>query len=64
PEGITLELADINGPTTLYLGPEDGETLKLAAAITAGFSKAPAEEEARLLVKVGRKVMELWAPPL
>jgi hypothetical protein len=64
PEGITLELADINGPTTLYLGPEDQETLKLAAAITAGFSKAPMAERARLLVKKGEEVMELWALPL
>lgn len=41
---IILELADYQGPTTLYSGPSDNQTLELAAAITAGYSKAPAGE--------------------
>lgn len=38
---IILELAEYQGPTTLYSGPLDNQTLELAAAITAGYSKAP-----------------------
>ncbi len=42
---IILELADYQGPTTLYLGPIHEPTLELAAAITAGYSKAPGGEQ-------------------
>jgi tRNA-specific 2-thiouridylase len=36
-----LELPEFQGPVTLYLGPESGPELELAAAITAGYSKIP-----------------------
>ncbi|MCL6588373.1 MAG: hypothetical protein K6U80_00310 [Firmicutes bacterium] len=64
PGDVILELADIQGPTTLYLGPEDGEALKLAAAITAGFSKAPVDVEAKVFAQKGGEISELWVKPL
>mgnify|MGYP001322868372 CR=1 FL=1 len=45
---IILELADYQGPTTLYSGPLSNQTLELAAAITAGYSKAPTDEKTRV----------------
>lgn len=46
---IILELLDYQGPTTLYLGPPAEQALELAAAITAGYGKAPNGEEARVI---------------
>lgn len=46
---IILELLDYQGPTILYLGPPDNQTLELAAAITAGYGKVPNGEQARVL---------------
>lgn len=45
-----LELADYQGPTTLYIGPPDDRALELAAAITAGYGKAPSGEQARVFI--------------
>jgi len=45
---IIMELADYQGPTTLFIGPSDEQTLELAAAITAGYSKAPSGEQVRV----------------
>lgn len=47
---VILELADFPGPTTLYQGPVEDCALKLAAAITAGYGKAPSGEKARVFV--------------
>jgi tRNA U34 2-thiouridine synthase MnmA/TrmU len=46
---VILELADFQGPTTLYQGPAEDRALELAAAITAGYSKAPSGEKARVI---------------
>lgn len=46
---VILELADYQGPTTLYQGPVEDRTLELAAAITAGYSKAPSGEKTRVI---------------
>lgn len=56
-----LELADYQGPTTLYIGPVEEPTLELAAAITAGYSKAPGGEQARVFITGGlsQKTMEV-----
>lgn len=50
---IILELADYQGPTTLYLGPLEDQALELAAAITAGYSKAPSGEQVRVITSGG-----------
>ncbi len=45
---IILELDDYQGPTTLFIGPLEDQALDLAAAITAGYSKAPRGEQVRV----------------
>lgn len=47
---LILELADYQGPTTLYQGPLENRIFDLAAAITAGYSKAPRGEQTRVIV--------------
>lgn len=64
PNEIILELADYQGPTTLYLGPFNDQALYLAAAITAGYSKAPRGEKARVFTTRGGSRNTLEAIPL
>lgn len=61
---IILELADYQGPTTLYLGPIHEPTLELAAAITAGYSKAPGGEQASVITTRGFSQKLLGVVPL
>jgi tRNA-specific 2-thiouridylase len=63
-QDVILELADFDGPITLLIDEASDELLNLAAAITAGFSKAPGEVDVKVLVTRGEKREELWVKAL
>lgn len=56
PEDLYLEVPDYGSPTTLLLGPESEETVRVAASITARYSDAP---QKRVKVKYGRKNLDV-----
>ena len=59
-----LELAVLEGPTTLYIGPPDPELLKLAATMTAGYSHASAGDLIKVNLTRGGHSEELTVKPL
>jgi tRNA-uridine 2-sulfurtransferase len=64
PEHILLELADFAGPITMVIGTSEQDTLRLAAAITAGFgSQVPADSEIKVNVS-GAVNKALYVKPL
>lgn len=48
-----LRALDTPGPLGVYLGPEDGPELALAAALVAGYGQSPPKEPARVEVSGG-----------
>jgi tRNA-uridine 2-sulfurtransferase len=63
-QDFVLELTDYEGPITLVIGEANGELLNLAAAITAGFSRAPGEVDVKVLAMRGDEREELWVKAL
>jgi tRNA-specific 2-thiouridylase len=64
-EDYLLELPEYQGPVTLYLGPESGPELELAAAITAGYSKIPeGQATVQVTARRGGEVKRLSVKPL
>ncbi len=61
---LVLEAPDYAGPITLYRGPKAAETLKLAAAITAGYSNAPTETAVTVKATSSQEQLELTVQPL
>jgi len=63
---ILLRVKEYASPTTLYSGPSDESLLGLAAAITAGFCKAPPETgvQVELTDNNGGSLRELTVIPL
>ncbi|HYH04920.1 MAG TPA: 7-cyano-7-deazaguanine synthase [Bacillota bacterium] len=43
-DDYTLQVRDYAGPLTLYTGTDEPQLLELAAAITAGYTKAPVDQ--------------------
>ena len=46
-----LEAPEVAGPVTLYVGPPDERLLQRAAAMTAGYSNAPVDQEVTVQVQ-------------
>ena len=63
-DDLLLEAPDYAGPITLYIGPKDDATLKLAAAITAGYSNAPADAAVTVKATNPQEQLELVVQPL
>ncbi len=64
-DDFLLESIGVSGPVTLYLGPENEDLLKLAAAATAGYASLPPEmEEVRVGVRAGQLTRELTVRPM
>jgi len=55
PRDYFFEVSDYASPTTLLLGPESEEAIRIAASITARYSDAPGD---KVLVKFGRQSLD------